>query len=92
MRSTPSLRSFPNVAFETGPMFVGLTMAFSRPFKDFSSTTELRPSRHPGGISLVGAESGQRGRRQSISISISQHIFIATCQVTYTCTWNEGWC
>ena len=34
MRSTPSLRSFPNVAFETVPMFVWLTMALSRPFKE----------------------------------------------------------
>ena len=34
MRSTPSLRSFPNVAFETAPMFVWLTMAISRPFKE----------------------------------------------------------
>ena len=34
MRSTPSLRSFPNFAFETVPMFVRLTMAFSRPFKE----------------------------------------------------------
>ena len=34
MRSTPSLRSFPNVAFETVPMFVRLTMALSRPFKE----------------------------------------------------------
>ena len=33
MRSTPSLSSFPNVAFETVPMFVWLTMALSRPFK-----------------------------------------------------------
>ena len=32
MRSTPSLRSFPNVAFETVAMFVRLTMALSRPF------------------------------------------------------------
>ena len=29
--STPSLRSFPNVAFETVPLFVWLTMALSRP-------------------------------------------------------------
>ena len=29
--STPSLRSFPNAAFETVPMFVFLTMALSRP-------------------------------------------------------------
>ena len=34
MRSTPSVRSFPNVAFETVPMFVWLTMALSRPFKE----------------------------------------------------------
>ena len=34
MRSTPSLTSFPNVAFETVPMFVRLTMALSRPFKE----------------------------------------------------------
>ena len=34
MRSTPSLRSFPDVAFETVSMFVWLTMAFSRPFKE----------------------------------------------------------
>ena len=31
MRSTPSLTSFPNVAFETVPVFVWLTMALSRP-------------------------------------------------------------
>ena len=34
MRSTPSLRSFPNVAFETVPVFLWLTMALSRPFKE----------------------------------------------------------
>ena len=34
MRSTPSVRGFPNVAFETAPMFVWLTMALSRPFKE----------------------------------------------------------
>ena len=34
VRSTPSLRSSPNIAFETIPMFVSLTMAFSRPFKE----------------------------------------------------------
>ena len=33
MRFTPSLRSFPNIAFQTVPMFVWLTMAFSHPFK-----------------------------------------------------------
>ena len=33
-RSTPSLRSFPNVVFETVPMLVWLTMALSRPFKE----------------------------------------------------------
>ena len=30
----PSLRSFPNFAFETVPMFVWLTMALARPFKE----------------------------------------------------------
>ena len=34
MRSAPSLRRVPNVAFKTVPVFVGLTMAFSRPFKE----------------------------------------------------------
>ena len=34
MRSTPSLRSFPNVALETVPMLVWLTMALSRPLKE----------------------------------------------------------
>ena len=34
MHTTPSLRSFPNVAFETVPMFVWLTMALSRPVKE----------------------------------------------------------
>ena len=34
MCSRPSLRSFPNVAFETVPIFVRLTMALSRSFKD----------------------------------------------------------
>ena len=33
MRSTPSL-SFPNVAFETVPVFVWLTMVLTRPFKE----------------------------------------------------------
>ena len=34
MRSTQSLKSFSNVAFETVPMFVWLTLALSRPFKE----------------------------------------------------------
>ena len=34
MCSTSSLSSFPNVAFETVPLFVWLTMVLSRPFKD----------------------------------------------------------
>ena len=34
MRSIPSLRSFPNHARETFPMFVGLTMTISRPFRE----------------------------------------------------------
>ena len=34
MPSILSLRSFPNVAFETVPMFVWLTMTLSRPFKE----------------------------------------------------------
>ena len=34
MRSIPSLRCFSNVAFETAPMFVWLTTALSRPFKE----------------------------------------------------------
>ena len=34
MRSTPSLRRFPKVVFEMIPMFVCLTMALSRPFKE----------------------------------------------------------
>ena len=33
MHSTPSLKSFPKVASETVPMFIWLTMTFSRPFK-----------------------------------------------------------
>ena len=38
MRSTPSLRRFPNFALETVPVFVWLTMALSRPFKGRSSS------------------------------------------------------
>ena len=34
VRSTPSLNSFPNVAFETVPMLVCLRVALSRPLKD----------------------------------------------------------
>ena len=34
MRSIPSLRCFSNVAFEPAPMFVWLTTALSRPFKE----------------------------------------------------------
>ena len=50
MCSTPSLRSFPSVAFETVPMFVRLTMALSRPFKEdcvalpLSTPLSFRPS------------------------------------------------
>ena len=40
MRS--SLRSFLNVAFETVPMFVWLTMALSRPFKEDRLANENR--------------------------------------------------
>ena len=49
MCSTPSLRGFPNVAFETVPVFVRLTMALSRPFKEdrlvlpFSTPLSNRP-------------------------------------------------
>ena len=38
MHSTPSLRRFPNVAFETVPVYICLTMALSRPFKGRSSS------------------------------------------------------
>ena len=34
MRSTPSLWSFLNVAYETAPMVIWLTMALSRPFRE----------------------------------------------------------
>ena len=34
MHSTLSLKRFPNVAFETVPMFIWLTMALSSPFKE----------------------------------------------------------
>ena len=34
MHSPPSLRSFPNVVFETVPMFIWLTMAISGSFKE----------------------------------------------------------
>jgi len=33
-RPTPSHRSFPSIAFKTVPMFVWLTIALSRPFKE----------------------------------------------------------
>ena len=35
MRSTPSLRSFPKVVFETVPLFDSLMMALSSPFKEY---------------------------------------------------------
>ena len=46
MHSTRSLRSFPNVAFETVPMFVWLTMAaVSRPFNlDQNNNPKQLPS------------------------------------------------
>ena len=34
MRSTPSLGSFTNIAFEVVPMFFWLKMALSHPFKE----------------------------------------------------------
>ena len=40
MCSTPSLRSFPSVAFETVPTFDRLTMTLFRPFKEY------RPALH----------------------------------------------
>jgi len=48
MRSTPSLRGFPNVAFETVPMFVWLTMALSRPFKEDRLALPLSHLSSPG--------------------------------------------
>ena len=33
MCSIPSLRHFPNIAYETVPMFISLTMVLSHPFK-----------------------------------------------------------
>ena len=44
MRSTPSLRSFSNVAFETVPVFVWFTMALSRPFKEDRQALPLSTS------------------------------------------------
>ena len=46
MRTTPSLRSFPNVAFETVPMLVWLTMVLSRPFKELLLFLRLSPPGH----------------------------------------------
>ena len=46
MRSIPSLRSFPNVAFETVPMLVWLTMVLSRPFKERLLFLRLSPPGH----------------------------------------------
>ena len=43
MRSTPSLRSFPNVAFETVPMIVWLTVALSRPYSSSSASSCSTP-------------------------------------------------
>ena len=42
MRCTWSLRGFPNVAFEMVPMFVSMTMALSRPFKNLSLKKEKK--------------------------------------------------
>ena len=44
IRSTPSLRSFPNGTFETVPMFIRFTMALSRPFKKDRRTLPLSTS------------------------------------------------
>ena len=43
MRSTPSLRTFPNAAYETVPVIVRLTMTLSRPFKEDLSTPISSP-------------------------------------------------
>ena len=56
MSSTPSLRSFPNVAFETGPMMVRLTMALSRP-KDSSLSASPKEEEARG-----REERGKRGK------------------------------
>ena len=45
MRSTPSL-SFPNVAFETIPMFISPAMALSRPFIKFRGRSSGASSFH----------------------------------------------
>ena len=45
MRQTLSLQSFPRAAFETVPMFVWLTTALSRPFKEVEHFPFLRLSR-----------------------------------------------
>ena len=43
MRSTQSLRSFPNFAFETVPVFVWLTMALTRPYSSSSASSCSTP-------------------------------------------------
>ena len=57
MRSTSSLRSFPNDAFEMVPLFIRLTMALSHPFKEDClmlplstrlSSRQLMVWKHPG--------------------------------------------
>ena len=62
MLCTSSLRGFPNDAFEMVPMFVSLTVALSRPFKDLS--LERKKKRMVGGGGGGGSRGGCRREKR----------------------------
>ena len=59
--STPPLRSFPSVAFETVPMFVWLTMALSRPLKEDSERPLYGPLETRKRVYVLGWGNGGGG-------------------------------
>ena len=93
MRSIPSLRSFPYVAFETVPMFVLLTMALSRPFSSVQgipSSEALFPRLSPPGDrwcdALCFVPAG------NISISSTFQIFRKASRLWYGCFSRKSVC
>ena len=77
MCCTSSLIGFPNVAFKTVPMFVSLTMALSRPFKDLSlkekkkrKKKRKKKKKREGGVGEKKEKGFKKAGEQSVYVII----------------------
>jgi len=87
MRSTPSPRSFPNIAFETVPMFIWLTMALSCLLKKDSLVLPL-PLWSAACISNVIKKAVMRGKSTKIC---HERTFFCSSSKKSESTWLPEW-